>query len=75
MSRKKRRKIASLLEYYSKREEQIRVLIKGNVTGLVLYDGSIWDTPFGLTSDFVLNYKYAAGLLEIVSTCIPFCGD
>lgn len=75
MSRKKRRKIASLLEYYSKKEEQIRVLIKGNVTGYVLYDGRIWDTPFGLTSDFVLDYKYAAGLLEIVSTCNPFYGD
>lgn len=75
MSRKKRRKIASLLEYYSKKEEQIRVLIKGNVTGYVLYDGHIWGTPFGLTSDFVLDYKYAAGLLEIVSTCNPFYGD
>lgn len=75
MSRKKRRKIASLLEYYSRRPEQDRVTIKGNVTGLVLFEGLIWDTPFGLTSDFVLDYKYAAGMLEIISTCSPFYGD
>ena len=75
MSRKKRRKIASLLEYYSKKEDRVRVLIKGEVSGLVLFDGRIWDVPFGLSSDYVLNYRYAAGLLEIISSCSPFCGD
>lgn len=75
MAQRKRRKIASLLHTYNERPEQVTVLIRGNVTGKVLYEGHLWNTPFGLCSDYVMSYKYAAGLLEIVSTYNPFCGD
>ena len=72
MAQKKHRKIASLLDVYSRRDEQITVLVKGSITGLVLYEGRLWDVPYGLCTDYVMAYKYAAGLLEIVCACNPF---
>ena len=74
---RKRKTIYSLLNQLStyKTDPPHEVVIKGEVTGLALYEGSFYDVPFARCSDFVKSYIRAGSKLEIVSTICPFIDD
>lgn len=66
---KKRTKIWVLLNRLSSRARPPRLKITGCATGQVLYEGSLFQVPFGLCCDYVKDYRLAGGILEITSTC------
>lgn len=65
---KKRQRIYSLLHKFSDKSG-VKVIIKGSASGLVLFEGRIWDVPYGLCTDYVKSYHSVGSYLEIVSTC------
>lgn len=72
---KKRTRIFSLLEKYSKLSEYAAtVTIKGLQTGKELYNGGIFGVPYGLCSDYVFSSEFDAESkhLEITSTALPW---
>lgn len=74
---KKRKTIYALLDRLSKykADTPCEVVIKGDATGLTLYEGSFYYVPFTLCSDFVKSYIRAGSKLEIVSTVHSFIDD
>ena len=72
---KKRTRIFSLLEKYSKLSEYAAtVTIKGAQTGKELYSGGIFGVPYGMCSDYVWSYQFDSESkhLEITSTALQW---
>lgn len=69
---KKRTSIFNLLKKFSVKDKAPKVIIKGSLTGGTLYEGSLFQVPYGLCSDYVLRYETLGDTVVITSTCSPY---
>lgn len=69
---KKRKTIFKLLNDFSVKDKVPKVRIQGSQTGLTLYEGGLFAVPFGLCSDYVLQYETCGNELLIISACSSY---
>ena len=68
---KKRIRIARLLDRLYVKGNVKKVVITGSASGLDLYEGTVFYVPYGLSCDYVKEYRLLNGILMITSTCDP----